>query len=191
MSVLAEGPGAGWIECTGKRLSPCERADGGTWARPDRTQFQGRHFGTGGKGTQAEVIVLVSPKSRLKNERRDLIQRLYFTKASGFWAGTPTFLSLRVASFHAGLRVASFHAAMGTRTRPWKASLAAASGICGTKCFRGKQPKSGSSLVAERVEAPAFSPLWLWLPLCGVGSIPGPGIPPYCLCGKKENKYPK
>ena len=33
-----------------------------------------------------------------------------------------------------------------------------------------------------------FSLLWLWLLLCGVGSIPGPGIPTYCLCGKKEKK---
>ena len=39
-----------------------------------------------------------------------------------------------------------------------------------------------------RVEAPAFSPLWLWLPLCGIGSIPGPGMSTYCLCGKKRKK---
>ena len=42
--------------------------------------------------------------------------------------------------------------------------------------------------MASRVEAPAFSPLWLWLLLCGAGSIPGPGVPTYCLCGKKEKK---
>ena len=41
------------------------------------------------------------------------------------------------------------------------------------------------------LRAPAFSLLWLWLLLCGVGSIPGPGIPTYCLCGKKEKKIPQ
>ena len=38
------------------------------------------------------------------------------------------------------------------------------------------------------VEAPAFSLLWLWLLLCGIGSVLGPGIPTYCLCGKKKKK---
>ena len=49
----------------------------------------------------------------------------------------------------------------------------------------------GSSLVAQRVESLAFSPLWLWLLLRGVGLIPGPEIPTYCLCGKKEKKKRK
>ena len=41
------------------------------------------------------------------------------------------------------------------------------------------------------VEAPAFSLLWLWLLLCGIGSVLGPGIPTYCLCGKKKKKKKK
>ena len=36
-----------------------------------------------------------------------------------------------------------------------------------------------------------FSPWWLWLLLCGLGSSPRPGIPTYCLCGQKEKKYTK
>ena len=36
-----------------------------------------------------------------------------------------------------------------------------------------------------------FSLLWLWLLLCSVGSVPGPGIPTDCLCGKKEKKNTK
>ena len=41
-------------------------------------------------------------------------------------------------------------------------------------------------MMAQWVEAPVFSLLWLWLLLCGLGSITGPGIPTDCLCGKKE-----
>ena len=48
--------------------------------------------------------------------------------------------------------------------------------------------------MAQRVEDPV-SPLpqvglmlWLWLLLCSIGSVLGPGIPTYCLCGKKEKK---
>lgn len=42
--------------------------------------------------------------------------------------------------------------------------------------------------MASQVEVPAFSLLWLWLLLCGIGSIPGPEMPTYCLCGKNKNQ---
>ena len=57
---------------------------------------------------------------------------------------------------------------------------------------RNKKENGREFSDGQRVEAPAFSLLWLWLLLCGVGSIPGPGIPTYCLHGKKEiNKQTK
>lgn len=42
--------------------------------------------------------------------------------------------------------------------------------------------------MASQVEVPAVSLLWLWLLLCGIGSIPGPEMPTYCLCGKNKNQ---
>ena len=45
--------------------------------------------------------------------------------------------------------------------------------------------------MAYQAEAPAFSPLWLWLLVCGVGSIPGPGIPTYSCVAKKKKKKKK
>ena len=48
--------------------------------------------------------------------------------------------------------------------------------------------EAASSLMAWWVEVPAFSPLWFWLPLCGGGSIPGPGISTYRLCGKEKKR---
>ena len=47
--------------------------------------------------------------------------------------------------------------------------------------------KRWSSLMAQWVEAPVFSLLWLWY---SVGLILSLGTPTYCLCGKKEKKYP-
>ena len=45
--------------------------------------------------------------------------------------------------------------------------------------------------MAYWVEAPAFSLLWLWLLLCGVGSIAAPGTSIYCLCGKQNETNPR
>ena len=45
--------------------------------------------------------------------------------------------------------------------------------------------------MAQRAGPPAFSLMWLWLLLCSVGSIPGPGIPTDYLCGKKETNKQK